>query len=818
MLEEEANFRHYHALGDVSRIERTPRGLLLEVGSERFLAEVWRPDILRLALSHAGVFDEQPSFAVCGTPEGQVDFELREEERTITLSTSALSLTIRKQPFSLCARRRDGTLLFEDVVEPSGVSHGFRQLNDSFLVQRRIGPEDPIFGLGEKTGASNRRGRRFVLWNTDILSPGVLERNRLFESERAQDPKGTTFDPYYTSIPFFYHCRSEPDGVTAAAGFFFDNAYKGHFDFRQRDTFSVHFDAGHYTEYVFAGPSLREVLEAYTSLTGRMAPPPLWSLGHHQCRWKDYTQSEFLAVGEQYRSRQLPCDSLWLDIDYMEGYRVYTWSKARFPDVPRMLADCEASGFRVITIIDPGVKQEPGYAIFDQALEQNAFCKTEGKSVYIGHAWPGRTAFPDFSLERVRSFWARHSAAWLSQGISGIWNDMNEPATGDVEPFSMRFDRDGANHPHERFHNQYGLLMAMATVAGFRLRNPELRPFILSRAGSAGIQRYAAQWLGDNASTWPHLRMALTMSLGMGLSGQPFIGSDVPGFTERPTPELMARWMQYAALTPFCRCHNVRGEPDQYPWSFGPEIEQICRAALELRYRLLPYLYSAFWQASETGVPIQRPLALDAQHDRVALGVDDQFLLGDALLVAPVLEPGAVARSVYLPRGSWYEWDADRALQGARSIDVEAPLDRIPLYVRGGSVVATYAHAAQSTRAIDAKEAELHLYVPLEDGTFHSSLREDDGETRAFERGAFLRTDFELIRLGTELSVEARVTGRGYPEHRRMAYVLVVHGALTGLRLNGVDCALTNGRIRFENRGQGFSLRARSFSETRPSP
>lgn len=806
MLKEEADFRHYHALGDVSRVERTPRGLLLDVGAEHFRAEVWRPDLLRLSLSRAGVFDEQPTFAVCATARKAAEFELREDADSIVLSTTALALTVRKRPFSLSAERSDGTLIFEDVVDSTGESHGYRQLNDAFMVQRRIGAHDPIFGLGEKTGPSNRRGRRFVLWNTDICSPGVLERNRLFELDLRQDPKDPSFDPYYASIPFFYHCRSEPSGEAWAAGFFFDNGYKGVFDFSKRDTLSVRFYGGHYTEYVFAGPSMRQVLEAYTSLTGRMAPPPLWSLGHHQCRWKDYTQSEFLALGEQYRARRIPCDSLWLDIGHMDGYRVYTWSQERFPDVPAMIAACDAASFRVVTIIDPGVKHEPGYPVFDEGFEQRAFCKTEGNNLYIGHVWPGRTAFPDFSVARGRDFWARHTAAWLKQGISGIWNDMNEPATGDVEPFSMRFDREGDNHPHERFHNQYGLLMAMATVEGFRLANPELRPFVLSRAGSAGIQRYAAQWLGDNVSSWPHLRMALTMSLGVGLSGQPFIGSDIPGFFERPTPELMARWTQYAALTPFCRCHNVNGEPDQYPWSFGAAVEQICRAALELRYRLLPYLYAAFWQASETGVPIQRPLTFDAQHDDTARSIEDQFLLGDALLVAPVLEPGVVARSVYLPDGTWYEWGAERALRGPRFITANAPLDRVPLFVKGGAILAMYPRAPQSTRDRDGKELELHLYVPLEDGLFRGFLHEDDGATRAFERGAFVRTDFEVVRRGATLSVEARVSGLGYPEHEREAFVLVVHGALKELRLNGAPCVLTNGRARFENRREGFSL------------
>jgi len=253
------------------------------------------------------------------------------------------------------------------------------------------------------------------------------------------------------------------------------------------------------------------------------------------------------------------------------------------------------------------VKYEPGYGVFDDGLAKNLFCKTEAGNVYIGQVWPGRTAFPDFSKPATRAWWGELNAKHIGSGIAGIWNDMNEPATGQVEPFSMRFDRDGENHPHERFHNQYGLLMAMGTDQGLLAAEPSLRTFILSRAGFSGIQRYAAQWLGDNCADWSHIAMSIPMTAGMGVSGQAFIGGDIPGFTSSPSAELAARWTQYGALTPFCRYHSERGESDKYPWSFGPGTEQLARAALQLRYRLLPYIYSAFVNSSETGAPIQRP-------------------------------------------------------------------------------------------------------------------------------------------------------------------------------------------------------------------
>ena len=348
--------------------------------------------------------------------------------------------------------------------------------------------------------------------------------------------------------------------------------------------------------------------------------------------------------------------------------------------------------------------------------------------------------------------------------------------------------------------------MAMSTHEGLLSAEPNQRPFILSRAGFAGIQRYAAQWLGDNYSDWEHLEMSMPMALAMGISGQPFIGADIPGFCSRPTPELAARWMQYGALTPFCRYHNQDGEPDQYPWSFGPDVEGYCRKALELRYRLLPYIYSAFVLASETGDPVQRPLVYDFQHDRHARETDDEYLFGEALLVAPVHEPGCTARHVYLPRGTWIDWYTDQRHTGGQFITADAPPDRIPLFGRGGYVVPSHQTAPQSTMSHYPEKLVLHVFVPDEDGVFHSELHEDDGLTLDFQSGAFFRTDFCLTRRGKALSLSATVSGRGFPEFRRRALCLVFHGWSGGeLVLNDKPLKVERG-LELENRGENFMV------------
>ncbi|HEY6889906.1 MAG TPA: TIM-barrel domain-containing protein [Solirubrobacter sp.] len=704
-------------------------------GRERLRVDVLRADVIRLKISRGGVFDETPTFAVI--EDGTADFEVDGSiVRTAALEVDTATLDVR---------RRDGTPVVESI-EP------YATLNDAFTVKRRLEPEDAIYGLGEKSGRHNRRGRAFTLWNTDILNPHA-------NAEFGGNGTETDFDPYYVSIPFFH--RHTADGQVSAS--FVDNGYRAAYDFTAHDAYTYRFEGGQYTEYVFAGPELPTILEAYTWLTGRTAPPPLWALGYHQCRWKAYTQAEVEAVGRRHRELDVPCDALWLDIEYMDGFRVFTWNTELFPDAAGMLARLREDGFRVITIIDPGVKYEPGYAIFDQAVERDVLCKTEGGDIYIGEVWPGDTAFPDFVTEEGRRWWGELNAAHVQSGLAGIWNDMNEPATGAHPPQRMRFDHGRASH--ERYHNQYALLMAMGTVDGLRAAMPELRTFVLSRAGSAGIQRYAANWMGDNGSRWDHLWMSIPMANGFGLSGQAFVGADVGGFQGHTNAELFVRWMQYGTLTPFCRNHSEIGNVDQYAWAWGDAVLDLVRDAIALRYRLLPYIYSAFIAASETGAPVQRPLVFDHQHDAAVRDLDDQYLFGPDLLVAPVYESRATARQVYLPAGDWYDWHTGERFTGPRFVIAETPMDRIPLYARAGAVIPMWRDAPPST---DARPdvIELHAFVPATDGTWTSFLQEDDGLTVG---GPVRRTRFTLTREALHAESEG-----DYAPHAR--FELVAHG------------------------------------------
>jgi alpha-glucosidase len=789
----------------VDSVIQTSTGILAELHGEQLKIDVVRPDVLRIKISRGGVFDDPPTFAVCVDPlAAPAEFRVEPGSDVVRLTTETCVASLWLDPFRIDVHRSDGSPVIETAQDHDGHYWAYATLNDAFTTRRRCRQEDAIFGLGEKTGRHNRKGRDFTMWNTDVLSP--YETLEFTAGKAADDPRGdfksVEFDPYYVTVPFFYH-QSYPDGAMAAS--FIDNGYRGAYEFSEAEEYRIVFRGGQYTEYVFAGPDIREILERYTWLTGRTPPPPIWSLGYHQCRWFSYAQDTVEAVAQRHRDNDIPCDAIWLDIEYMDGYRVFTWDNNRFPDPPGMLKRLDSQGFRVITIIDPGVKFDPGYWVFDQAVERDVLCRTEGGDLYIGQVWPGNTAFPDFVTEEARTWWGELNAAHVLSGLAGIWNDMNEPATGNISAMPMRFGH--GQYSHERYHNQYALLMAMGTTAGLLDAMPDRRTFVLSRAGFAGIQRYAANWMGDNQSRWDHLWLSIAMGAGFGISGQAFVGADIGGFAGNSNAELFLRWMQYGALTPFCRNHSEIGNVDQYAWAFGEVIQDHIRIAIKLRYRLLPYLYACFLQASETGAPVQRPLVFDHQYDATVRDIDDQYLLGNDLLIAPVVAPGVTSRQVYLPAGDWYDWHSGELVGGKRFLTVATPVDRIPIYARGGAVIPMWPEAPASTNDYHPDVVELHLFVPTSDAVYRSILQEDDGLTFAAMRGARYRTTFTVERAGAQLTIKAEVSGDGYPEFRRERFVLVFHGrAPDAAQLDDVMITGADGRFEIPNRGIGFSF------------
>ncbi len=798
---------HYLSMDVASEVQRSPTGFTAALGTETLRVDVIKPGLFRIKISRGGRFDDQPSVAIDFDPIASAqqsgfdqNFVFETDGAGASLRTDELFLKLELDPFKIDIFRTDGSVVFQTASDSNGKPTSYATLNDAFALRRKIAKDDAIYGLGEKTGRQNRRGRDFTLWNTDVLNPTATGEFRaaLDDSDPRGDQTSTEFDPYYVSIPFFYH-QNALNGM--ASGSFLDNGYRAYYDFSPAAEYLVHFSGGQYTEYVFAGPNIKSILEDYTWLTGRTALPPIWALGYHQCRWHAYDQDSLLALADKHRELRVPLDTLWLDIDYMAGYRVFTWNEHSFPDIKATLELLKSKQLGVITIIDPGVKYEPGYSVFDSGIAQDIFCKTEGGDVYIGQVWPGNTAFPDFASAEARKWWGQLNADHVASGLIGIWNDMNEPATGEIAPDSMLFD--GGEASHSRFHNQYATLMAMATVEGLLSNRPELRTFVLSRAGSPGIQRYAANWLGDNMSRFDHLWLSMPMAAGLGLSGQSFVGADIGGFGEDSSPELFARWIQYGALTPFARNHNATNQLDQYVFSFGQQVLDISRSALQLRYQLLPYIYSAFVATSVTGEPIQRPLVFDYQFDAAVRDIDDQYLFGRDLLVAPVFAAGQIERQVYLPEGAWFDWHTEAQLAGGQTITASAPLQTIPLYVRAGAIIPMFAGSPQSTANHFENEIELHVFVPAHDGSHESVLQEDDGLTFAANLGQRFTTRLRLERSGQQLIISGLVSGQGFEQFIRKGFTIVLHGGESD----------RGKRFEVESAGQDFELNLRLTSE-----
>ncbi len=636
-----------------------------------------------------------------------VEATIANREDSVEIVTPALILRLSKREghFTLC----DG----EGRILLAGGEYR-RYVDGAIAWWATCAPQTAFYGLGEKASAINHAGRRFELWNTD---PVGYDRGD---------------DPLYLSIPFVIALHEG-----SAVGLFFDNSYRAWLDLGATKPGVIEYRAlgGEFRLYLMVGTPQR-ILERYTELTGRPSLPPLWALGFHQSRWSYFPQERVLEIAREFRQRRLPCDVIHLDIHHMDGCRCFTWHPEHFPDPRGMIAALHQQGFKVMVIVDPGIKAEHGYWVYEQGVAQDRFIKYPDGTRYTAPVWPGFCHFPDFSDAEVREWWGELHRGLLEDGVDALWNDMNEIAliVRDTRhtwvPDVVRHSKEGLGADHAEIHNVYGLLMARASYEGLRRLRPERRPLVLSRSGWAGLQRYAIHWTGDNRSTWDHLRLSVQMVLTLGLSGIAISGPDVGGFGGGPTPELYARWMQVGAFMPFFRVHCMINAPQQEPWAFGPQVETISRQYLELRYRLLPYLYTAVWQAARYGLPIARAMPFVYPHDVATYSMDDQYLFGDALLVAPVMDEGVARRTVYLPPGVWYDFWTGQMHQGGQTLNVHAPLEMLPLFVRGGAVISLWP-VQQYVGEKNLEELELRVYPAA--GEHHSLLYEDNGEGNDYE-------------------------------------------------------------------------------------
>ncbi len=599
-------------------------------------------------------------------------------------------------------------------------------------LSKRIAPDEGHYGLGQRTGRLNRRYRRLSNWTTDILPP-VYSR---------------AHDNLYQAHPFLMAIRPE-----LAWGLFLHSSWYSQFDMGADSDDGLHICTlgGELDYYLFTGPTPADVVEQLTRLTGRPPVPPLWAMGFHQSRWSYPDSAQVEAVAAGFRDRGIPLDAVHLDIDYMRGYRDFTWDPMRFAQPRATIDKLHAQGVRAVCIVDPGVKHDVsgGYPVVRDGLDRNAFIRRADGQLFVGYCWPGEALFPDFARAEVRHWWGEQHRVLLDAGVGGVWTDMNEPAIFD-RPFGApglrqspipldapQGDADESTH-HAEVHNLYGHLMARATWEGLQRLRPHTRPWVLTRSAFTGSQRYAVTWMGDNSSCWEHLQLSLPQLAGMGLSGMPHAGVDIGGFYDNAHPELYARWMELGTFYPFMRCHTAIGTRAQEPWQFGPEVEAISRRAIELRYRLLPYLYTLAHLAHRTGAPIWRPLVYEFPDQPALHHVEDQIMIGPQLLVAPVCEPGAVDRLVRLPEGRWYDLWTGRETGGGSHVQ-RAPLGTIPVFVKAGAML-TLGNLRPSTAA-PLTELTVAVY-PAEHGEW--TLIEDDGQSDDYLHGGLAETRLQV--------------------------------------------------------------------------
>jgi alpha-glucosidase len=720
--------------------------------------KVLTPDLVRVRAGRGGNPGNDYSWSVIKTDWPAVRVDSGGDQQTKIIRTAALELRVQLSPFRVSFYDPSGRLISQDVREMSWDGKRVR-------CWKSMPSDEHYFGLGEKTGPLDKRGHSYVMWNTDPSGYDALT------------------DPMYQTIPFFMGIRQGK-----AYGLFFDNTYRSSFDMgtESPDFYSFGADGGEMNYYFFSGPDPKQILSRYTELVGRTELPPMWSLGYMQSSAFYFPESTVRFVADNLRHRRFPCDAIFLDTMHMDDNRDFTWDKSRFPDPPRMIADLGKQGFRVFSIVDPGLKVEDSYWAYKQGAAGNYFLKRKDGTTFVGYMWPGKSVFPDFTSEKVRAWWASLFEGLIKDGMAGFLTDMNEPTAGAVPVeqawLPKALDPDVIHYDHALYtsdaknHNVYGLLMSAATRDALLHFHPNERPFVITRATYAGGQRYAAQWTGDNMATWEDLCASLRIVMSMGLSGLPFTGSDTGGFVGVPSPELYTRWLEAGVFHPFFWTHTGSRDRGLDPWSFGSEMEQVNRRIIELRYALLPYLYNAMYEAAQTGLPVMRALVLDYPDDTNVMDLTpdnrtSEFLFGNDLLVAPVVKTGDTERVVYFPKGTWYDFKTGKRYTGPLKTTVDAPLAHIPIFARGGAIIPM----RQVVEYVDQAPIDPLTFEIYPEGESVRDYYEDDGISLAYKHGKYLLQKMAVRESDSEINLKLSPREGSYTPPAR-SLVFKIHG------------------------------------------
>lgn len=740
-------------LGEVREITQTSNGFRANTSFGCFEVAAWSDHVIRISIS----LENNPdlfSYAVLPSPSEPLA-KIHDTAEQIKLSTQAVELTIDKRHPTFCFGDTRGNILNE---EDAGL--GTSWIGDQVTSYKKLQPGERFIGLGEKTGPLDRRGNGYENWNTDAYA------------------YNNTTDPLYCSMPFYMGIHQGRQ-----YGIYVDNTHKTFFNFgasnNRFSSFSA--DAGPLNYYFIAGDSIADIIQHYTQLTGRIPLPPRWSIGYQQCRYSYYPDTEVLNTAKTFRDKEIPADAIVLDIHYMDQYKIFTWDKKHFKNPKLMLDQLKAQGFEIVVMCDPGIKSEAGYPAYEDGKANDVFVKYPDGEYYTGQVWPGWCHFPDFTNPETRAWWKRQLKSYSELGIEGYWNDMNEIATwGNMIPENLEFYFDGHQTTARKARNVFGFQMARTTYEGAKQLLNGKRPFNLTRSAFSGIQRYAAVWTGDNVAYDEHMMLGIRLVNSLGLTGVAFAGYDVGGFVGDANTKLFTRWISIGSLSPFFRGHSMINSKDSEPWSFGEEAEQIARNYIRLRYQLLPYLYSAFHEASQSGMPVQRSLAIYYPHDhRVFNGAyQHQYLFGPNIMVAPV-ESNKEFMKVFFPPGTWYSLYDGTTFHGDQEVILECPIHRLPVFIKAGTVVPMQ-QPVQHTKEI-THELRLHIYGGGDSSSF--TYYDDDGSTFGYEQGHSATRTIQVLPGERKMVIGAQ---EGQYQSNMQALTLYMHHfGSDGVHVNG---------------------------------
>lgn len=693
--------------GNVDGVTISGQDVTFKAGGVFGKVAVYSPSVIRVRLDKK-VLGRDFSYAVIAQPQ-QTKTSITQNDESITILTDSLKAIIYKKPFRIAYYSAGGQLINQD--EP-GLTTGW--VGEEVTTYKTMMPDERFIGLGEKTGNLDRKGNAYTNWNSDTFGYAV------------------DMDPIYSTIPFYIGIHHNLN-----YGVFMDNTYQSDFNFGASNNRFSSFTAkgGEMNYYFIYNKNVAGIIQSYTSLTGRMKMPPLWSLGYQQNRYSYYPDTEVLRIAQTLREKQIPCDGITLDIHYMDHYQLFTWDKQRFPNPPELTSKLNKLGFKLTVIVDPGIKVQKGAPAYESGAKDSVFIQYPDKTFYTGQVWPGWCNFTDFTSEKGRAWWRKQVKFFADNGVSGIWNDMNEISTwGQKMPSNVLFDFDGQHTSHLQAHNVYGLEMIRSSYEGAREHFKE-RPFILTRSGYAGLQRYSAIWTGDNRAEDNHMLLGVRLMNSLGLSGVSFTGMDVGGFTGGASTALFTRWMQIGAFIPYYRNHTQLNTKSSEPWTYGEDALEISRNFINFRYKLLPYMYSNFYESTQTGMPVMRSLAIGNTFDGKIYdpAFQNQFMFGNAFLVAP-FESTKEYGKIYLPQGDWYNIYNDEQLHGMQEVIKPLDMAHLPVFVKESSIIPMES-LVQTTAEAPTDTLSLHIFNGKTANEF--VLYEDDGKSYNYEKSDF---------------------------------------------------------------------------------